>query len=472
MSAADRSDVATDNPKAADADPAAVASEIIRANQIDGLSRIRFWGGRWWRWSRGRYVEIQETELRAIVMTHFKRDWSHVKREHVANVIEHLRADLILLPPVVPPAWLGTGTPAFAVSECFATANRIVHLPSWTRGESHSSIPATPELFSLTAADFDLDLDAPAPAQWLAFLNGLWPDDPESIATLQEIFGYLLTGDTSQQKLFGLIGPTRSGKGTIMRVLRKIVGDNNVAGPTLSGLASHFGLAPIVGKSIAVVSDLRLSGRVDSATVVERLLAISGEDKVTVDLKHLAAIHCQLRVRFFILSNELPRLLDASGTIITRFILLRTTQSFLGREDTELGTKLDAELPGILLWAAEGWARLNKRGHFVQPASGRDWLENMTELASPIRAFVQDCCTMKTGSVCPKPLIFDAYVEWCKREGIDHPTTAAVFGRDLISAFPEVSTVRRQMASGRREHCYSGVELNGSSDDELTAIGF
>ena len=36
--------------------------------------------------------------------------------------------------------------------------------------------------------------------------------------TLQEIFGYLLTSNTSQQKIFLIIGPPRSGKGTMVRI--------------------------------------------------------------------------------------------------------------------------------------------------------------------------------------------------------------------------------------------------------------
>jgi putative DNA primase/helicase len=50
------------------------------------------------------------------------------------------------------------------------------------------------------------------PAEWLAFLQSLWPDDPETIATLQEWMGYCLTNDTRFHKIMLLIGPKRSGK--------------------------------------------------------------------------------------------------------------------------------------------------------------------------------------------------------------------------------------------------------------------
>ena len=58
-----------------------------------------------------------------------------------------------------------------------------------------------------------------------------------------------------------MVGPTRGGKGAIARVLGALVGRENVAGPTLSSLGGDFGLAPLIGKPLAVISDARLNGR-------------------------------------------------------------------------------------------------------------------------------------------------------------------------------------------------------------------
>ena len=198
----------------------------------------------------------------------------------------------------------------------------------------------------------------PEPSQWLDFLDQLWPGDPESIATLQEIFGYCLTPDTRQQKAFLSGRPKRSGKGTIGRVLTRLIGERNCVAPTLAGLGTNFGLAPLIGKRLAIISDARLSGRADQHAIAERLLSITGEDALTIDRKYASAWTGQVGSRFLILSNELPRLADVSGALAGRFILLSLTESFYGREDPGLTDKLLSELPGILNWAIAGWARL------------------------------------------------------------------------------------------------------------------
>ena len=61
----------------------------------------------------------------------------------------------------------------------------------------------------------------------------MWGGDAESISCLQEWFGYLLTPDTRQQKILMMVGPKRSGRGTIARVLKALAGSSTVVNPTL-----------------------------------------------------------------------------------------------------------------------------------------------------------------------------------------------------------------------------------------------
>src|SRR5262249_3372811 len=246
--------------------------------------------------------------------------------------------------------------------------------------------------FAHNALDFALDLNAARPAGWLDFLGQLWPDDRPSIDTLQEFFGYLLTTDTRQQKALLLVGPKRSGKGTILRVLRGVVGPENVAGPPLGSLGTNFGLWPLLGKPVAIISDARLSGRTDTAVVTERILSITGEDALTIDRKNLQPVTLKLPTRFVICTNELPRLGDASGALASRFIMLRLKRSWYGKEDHTLSGRLLTELPGILLWAVEGWRRLRERGRFVQPESAAQAIQDLEDLSSPVTAFVRERC--------------------------------------------------------------------------------
>jgi putative DNA primase/helicase len=182
----------------------------------------------------------------------------------------------------------------------------------------------------------------------------------------------------------------RSGRGTIARLLTALIGPENVAGPRLSALASNFGLEPLVGRPLAIIGDARLSGRSDTGIIFEALHSISGEDTITIDRKHKAPWTGKLPTRLMLLSNELPRLPDQSGALASQFLVWKFTTSFLGKEDLDLDARLAAELPGILLWAIEGWKRLRARGHFLQPVSGTTLIDQIRDISSPVGAFVRE----------------------------------------------------------------------------------
>src|SRR5262249_10365494 len=156
----------------------------------------------------------------------------------------------------------------------------------------------------------------------------------ESKRALRQWFGYVLSGDTSQQKILMTVGPKRSGKSTIARVLTALLGKHNVTGATLASLTKNFGLQSWIDKPLAIIADARI--REQQMPVVERLLSISGEDTQPVDRKYKEAIDATLPTRIMLLSNELPKLSDPSGAVASRFVILETRRSFYGHEDREL----------------------------------------------------------------------------------------------------------------------------------------
>jgi P4 family phage/plasmid primase-like protien len=360
--------------------------------------------------------------------------------------LESIKAYVHLPESVECPSWLdGRSHPP--PNEILVTRFSLIHLPSG------QCLEPTPQLFVTNALDFDLDPEAPEPKEWHRFLGQLFGDDTESIELLQDWFGYSLMADTSQQQMLLVIGPTRSGKGTIARVLGQLVGKGNICGPMTSSLAGTFGLQPLIGKSLAIVSDARFVGQ-SIATVVERLLAISGEDEVTIDRKYETPVTMKLPTRFVFITNELPKLNDASGALAGRFVILRLTESFYGREDIGL-TRLLTELPGILNWAIAGWKRLHQRGHFVMPRHCQDALTDLEELTSPVIAFVREKCLVDPSARIWCDELYSAWEHWCFVNGRTVVPPNHVFGKELSAAYSKV--IARRGTGNRR--FYEGITM-------------
>ena len=368
----------------------------------------------------------------------------------VGHALETIRAEVHLPQSVEAPAWLGAPPGEFDAADVLPCRTMSLHVPTG------AALEPTPALFTTSALDYDYDPVAPEPERWLRFLDQLFGEDRAAAELLREWFGYCLTADTSRQKMLLIVGPRRSGKGTIGRVLRGLVGASNVAGPTAGSLAQPFGLQGLLGKSVAIVSDARFGGE-KSSTVVERLLCVSGEDALTVDRKYLEPVTVKLGARFVFLSNELPRLADASSALAGRFLVLRLTESFYGREDPGLAAALLEERAGILRWALEGQRRLRARGRFVQPASAADAVEDLEELGSPVSAFVKERCAVGEGRRAGIDALYKAWRAWNESDGAAAIGSKQTFCRDLKAALPHLT---RRRDTGQRGF-YEGIELKG-----------
>lgn len=373
-------------------------------------------------------------------------------RSKIVDTLDALRAETHVSLPTAP-AWIGDPgiVPA---NEIIATKNGLLHYPT------RRLLPHSPRFFCRNALSFAYDPNASAPG-WLKFLDDVFQGDEESIQTLQEYIGLLMTPDTSHQKILLVHGPRRSGKGTATRIMVALIGEDNVCAPTLTGLATQFGAQALIGKLAALISDMRISKRTDMAVIAERLLSISGEDAITIDRKHIDAWTGRLAARFVIMTNELPHFSEASGALVGRFILLRMTQSFYGREDRGLTGRLLLELPGIFNWALDGLARLNARGHFLQPKSGEESIRAMEDLASPIATFVRERCEVGHGFVVECDALFRAWQSWCEDQGHGLAGSKARFGRNLRSVVSHLHVAQPREGDDRRR-VYVGVTLAGT----------
>jgi putative DNA primase/helicase len=447
--------------------PMAVARVFVAKKHTEGGElTLRYWRGAWWSWRRAHWRESEPREIRSELYAFtehsvYKTDkgmdaaWAP-NRHKVGDLLEALGAICLLADDTDQPSWLDRR----AAGSVVAMTNGLLDIAT------RDLVPHTPLYFNTTSVPFDYDPRAPQPERWLGFLKELWPDDTAAIDALGEWFGYVVSGRLDLHKILLMVGPTRGGKGAIARILGELVGNPNVCGPTLNSLSGDFGLAPLIGKSLAVVADMRISGR-NTSVVVERLLSISGEDTLTVNRKYRDQWTGKLSARFHIVSNELPNLGDASAAIIGRFIMLLTTHSWLGKEDRDLEPELQAELPGILNWALTGLERLvvANGNRFTNVEAGLDALTVMRDLASPVAAFGRDQCETGAEAEITVDAIYSAYRAWCDENG-HAKTTKQTFGRNLRAAFPQITIQRPRDGEDHRVRVYVGIALKKKDREE------
>jgi len=265
----------------------------------------------------------------------------------------------------------------------------------------------------------DYDPSATCP-EWQAWLADIFRNEPERATLLQEMIGWTLCRDhLGIEKALMLIGPGRSGKGTIIRVLRALLG-NGAGAFTLPTLDDNKALAGMRGQNVTIDSDAASPARTNARQIVGLFKAISSNEPVPVKLLYTqmpwqGALNCKLMLA----ANSIPTMWDDSAASANRWIPLVFDRSFLGNEDVTLADRLTNELQGIAAWAVLGLQRLAKTGRFTMPQSTRDELANMVISGSPIEQFITDRLSLgmtKAHRVTETDL-WTGYRAWCSTQG-------------------------------------------------------
>lgn len=307
----------------------------------------------------------------------------------------------------------------------------------------------SPDILNTSSLPYAFDPDAGEPEEWLAFLHDIWPNQPEFIDTLQMWFGYNLVPETRQQKFVHLVGPPRSGKGTIATMLQAVVGLENVCRPSLRKLGERFGLESAVDKLAMIVSE----GNATGPNIVDTLLNITGEDDIDIDRKFRPVWMGKLDTRITVLSNGPLKLAESHGALMARLIVLPTTKDHTGSEDHGLKDRLLAEVPAILKWSVEGWRKL-QGSRLAQPGGAQEALLAQGMELDHVGVFLEDCTV--AGGQTDKDEVYAAYSQWAKVNG-HRPKPSNKFGVSMRAK--GFSDFRPTKDGQRQPRVWVGIEL-------------
>lgn len=314
------------------------------------------------------------------------------------------------------------------------------------------------QFFTRTALPIEYDENA-RPDRWLSFLDEVLGGDAELILLVQQMFGLLVTSDTSFQKIFYFRGVSGSGKSTIMRVLDALIGERNICNPTIAGLADKNTLNDMTAATLAKVTDMNTDDRSDMSKSASTMNQISGEDPVHVFRKFKDGINVKMRVRFLLSGNQYPNFGEHATAISRRLLVIPFNISFEDRADPDLSAKLLAELPGILNWALDGLASLREAGKFIEPAASKAAKAEILNSGDPVRSFVAEECELDPDFEVNKNELFRRYQLHCQVIGAKSALSRPGFFRNMKTHYNFVRPARPRADDGGREHVMVGIRL-------------
>lgn len=158
-----------------------------------------------------------------------------------------------------------------------------------------------------------------------------------------EVVGYLFVKGNPHNKLALIIGDGANGKSLLMELIAAIF-TNSYAAVPLQEFSKEFGMQPLVGKRVNILSDLPL----DSIDETGQIKAITGEDSVTINRKYKEQITTKLECKIIGSGNRLPKVKDDSYAFWRRILIIKLYKAFEGESrDPKLKEKLLNDHEGL-----------------------------------------------------------------------------------------------------------------------------
>lgn len=287
---------------------------------------------------------------------------------------------------------------------------------------------------------YDFDRDATAPT-WERFIVDVANENPDRIILLQQMAGYILYTDNRLQRFFILQGEGGNGKSVYLDILTRVFGEDNTISIPPEGLSSDFKRIQFKDALVNIVTDVRPNFARDG--VREATLQICDGARMSACFKGKDFVEFRTRAKLFYATNPIPYA-DVVQGLVRRITFCRFERRYVQhpnpddpRErpiDPELTDRLLTELPGIFLWAYDGYRLLKSGCGFATPPEQAEMTRQFEIVSDPIISFCDeyDGC----GDI-PRNDIYDEYRTWCEEGGHKPMSRERFFPR-----FREVMGVR------------------------------
>ncbi len=311
----------------------------------------------------------------------------------------------------------------------------------------------SPDFKLLTKLTVDYDPFAGCPL-FMEFLEQAIK--PEYLDVVGEMMGYTLWPDYNVHKAFMLLGPKRTGKSTLIRVIEALNGHGNCSHVSLQDLVSQrFARARLFGNRINTYGDLPATAMSD----VGIFKNVTGEDEIDAEYKGTQIFSFRNTAKLIYSANTLPSIKVSDDAFYNRWVIIPFENSFYGREDTGLTAKLTTpeELSGILNFALAGLIRLKKNDwQFSDKISSGAYYRRKS---NPVLAFLEDCCESCDTEYVTKADLLRAFNLWASANGHPSATSKKAFGM-IMQDQTVIPTDTCQPKVGERQvEAWSGIQM-------------
>lgn len=282
-----------------------------------------------------------------------------------------------------------------------------------------SSRPAERSDYALNSVNAELDpyVDDIHDSKLSDFICDTIPDDDERRA-LQQFLGFCLMWPSDDfEKALLILGPTDSGKSTLLKVFKHFFNDSNTTNVSFPQLGQEraFHVDKLKQSVLNFDHDMADKG-IQRKSRVKKIIS---KETVFCDPKNDKGYTIKPVANFMIASNHPPDIHGEDEAFVNRFLTIEAPNRISDEEkDRELLDKLttEREMQWLLWWAIDGYEDLKTTNQFCIERNIRETREMWARFGDSVHRFISEKVDRNTENSknVPTNQLFEAYENWCE----------------------------------------------------------
>jgi len=297
-------------------------------------------------------------------------------------------------------------------------------------------IPHSPEYRAVNQIPHEYNpegqLKGTAVQEWLMFIG----NTPEDIEMLCQFSGLCLTRDTRQQKFTILLGEGGSGKSTVIRMIDKMIGSENISNISLNQLSQRFSAFGLMGKLLNSCADLEI----DALSDVSTLKKVLGEDTLSAEAKGKDAVSFKSYAKLIFSTNELPIVKAEKTNGFYRRLLILTMDRVPEKRDPTFFDRLSAEIDDFIRISVQALERMYQNGQITESLGSIEAVKRLRCDSDTVEAYLMERIESDPEGRIKKADLYRDYETYCQNMERQSLTKQNFYRSMKTKGFGEIKT--------------------------------
>jgi putative DNA primase/helicase len=255
--------------------------------------------------------------------------------------------------------------------------------------------------------------------QWQAFLDRITNGNRELQQFLQRMFGYALTGITSEHAMFFLYGTGANGKSVAINTVSSILADYQKTAPIETFTASIAERHPT---DVAGLQGARLVTAIETEEgkrwAESKIKAMTGGDPIAARFMRQDFFEFTPQFKLIIAGNHKPGLSTVDEAMRRRLHLVPFAVTIPAQErDPQLTEKLESEWSGILQWMIDGCLQWQRLGGLQAPAAVAGATAEYMSAEDDIATWIEERCEEDPQAEAGSSELYQSWENWTSQTG-------------------------------------------------------